>query len=286
MEFLNRKIPDYVCRKQNIVGLIIFTAVFALLFINLYKPFNSRNWYPDISASMFFVFSSVLILFGVFIVAISRMVMYFYARKHVLHYWEFGLWNLIEIFAMSSVYAVCTLWASKWTLRWGDVILNATINTLLILLLPYTAALLFESWDDKNRQLKSINARDNSELAPLSAPVAPMVAFFDEKNELRLTIKRGNLLYLESADNYVYICYINKGAVSRFLLRNNLKNLEEQFAGTNVMRCHRSYMVNFDNASIIRRENEGLVVEFPQEGVKNIPVSHSYTEQVTKYFLK
>ena len=32
------------------------------------------------------------------------------------------------------------------------------------------------------------------------------------KNELRLSVKRSNLLYLESADNYVCIWYLNNGA--------------------------------------------------------------------------
>lgn len=113
-----------------------------------------------------------------------------------------------------------------------------------------------------------------------------MVALFDEKNELRLTIKRENLLYIESADNYVYIWYLNKGQVSKFLLRNSLKSLEDRFNGTQVMRCHRSYMVNFDNVSMIRREKDGIYVEFSHAGVENIPVSKTYAAAVTQAFLK
>jgi DNA-binding LytR/AlgR family response regulator len=289
MDWINNKLPDYVCKKQNIVGLIIFTAAFALLFINLYKPFDSRNWYPDITDAQYILFSSFLILVGVFVVAISRMLMYFYSRKHPIHYWEFGIWVLAEIMAMSAIYSVFTEWASDWHRAWGDVILESLENTLLVLLLPYAISLLYESWEDKNRQLKALQATSHSELAnasPAAPPVAPMVALFDENNELRLSIKRENLLYIESADNYVYIWYLNKGQVSKFLLRNSLKSLEERFNGTSVMRCHRSYMVNFDNVAMIRREKDGIYIEFSHPGIDNLPVSKTYAEAVTKAFLK
>jgi len=34
------KIPAYLTEKSNIVRLILFTAAFALIFINLYAPFG------------------------------------------------------------------------------------------------------------------------------------------------------------------------------------------------------------------------------------------------------
>ncbi len=45
MEVLSNKIPKYVYEKSNIIRLILLTALFALVFINIYKPFNSPNWY-------------------------------------------------------------------------------------------------------------------------------------------------------------------------------------------------------------------------------------------------
>ena len=46
MGALSNKIPKYVYEKPNIVQLILLTALFALVFINIYKPFSSSNWYP------------------------------------------------------------------------------------------------------------------------------------------------------------------------------------------------------------------------------------------------
>ena len=72
-----------------------------------------------------------------------------------------------------------------------------------------------------------------------------VLLLFGMKGELCLSIKHSNLLYIESADNYVQIWYLNKGVVTKFMLRNTLKAMEETFEGTNVLRCHRSYMGEF-----------------------------------------
>ena len=52
----HKKIPSYIYEKQNIIRLILLTALFALVFINIYKPFSSLAWY-NVSEFKFFVFS-------------------------------------------------------------------------------------------------------------------------------------------------------------------------------------------------------------------------------------
>ena len=71
---MNQKVPEYLFEKGNITRLIIYTALFALVFINIYQPFNSRDWFP-VSEILFFVFSSLVILTGVLVVVVSRVIM-------------------------------------------------------------------------------------------------------------------------------------------------------------------------------------------------------------------
>ena len=81
------------------------------------------------------------------------------------------------------------------------------------------------------------------------------------------------------------IWYLNKGVVTKFMLRNTLKVMEETFEGTNVLRCHRSYMVNFEHVKVIRREKDGVYLEFGVEKVPDIPISKTYSEKVTRWFM-
>ena len=46
--------------------------------------------------------------------------------------------------------------------------------------------------------------------------------------------------------------YLNKGKISKYLLRDTLKKMEEKFSGTEIIRCHRSYMVNFEKVKVIQ----------------------------------
>lgn len=80
MGFMRRKIPPYIYKKSNLILLVVFTAVFALLFINIYKPFESPQWYP-ITKFEYFLYSSLIILTGVLVVVISRIVLFYYTKK-------------------------------------------------------------------------------------------------------------------------------------------------------------------------------------------------------------
>ena len=86
--------------------MIVFTAVFALLFINIFQPFGSRSWYPAISDLKYFTFSSLIILTGMLVVVVSRVILALYSRKNDLLYWQYALWILCEVLAMAVFYSL------------------------------------------------------------------------------------------------------------------------------------------------------------------------------------
>jgi hypothetical protein len=273
-------IPSYINEKSNIVRLILFTAAFALVFINLYSPFGVKFWF-DITQWQLLAYSSLIILTGVLVVVISRMLMYKVCKTVTLKYWHYFTWILGEVFFMALFYALFEKLFLKDHRFFPDLLKVSIRNTALILLLPYSALWLFFSWKDKKEQLEKLNQGqspiDNSK---------NMIPFYDEKGILRFSVKMENLLYLEASDNYVNIFYWNKEKVSHFLLRNSLKNLEENFKNYEIIRCHRSYMVNFEKIKIIRKEKDGLRLEFDLPVAVEIPVSKSFIENVMTTFSK
>lgn len=274
----NQKIPGYILEKGIIVRLIILTALFALLFINLYKPFNSFNWY-SVSEFKFFVFSNLVILTGVLVVVISRIIMYHWGKGHTITIGQYAIWIVLEIFFMSLFYTIYTLSLNPEK-EWLTVFKSSTINTALVLLLPYFSLHLYFSLRDSERRLKQLEAEKTETQARCT-----VYSFYDEKNELRLSVNRNNLLYIESADNYVNIWYMNKGHLAKFMLRNSLKTIEESMKDTSVLRCHRSYIANFEQVKVIRREKDGIYLEFSIENVPDIPISKTYNEKVTRWFM-
>ncbi|NLN29926.1 MAG: hypothetical protein GX158_01600 [Bacteroidales bacterium] len=63
-----------------------------------------------------------------------------------------------------------------------------------------------------------------------------------------------------------------------------MKRMEEKFAGTDIIRCHRSYMVNFGKIKVIRKEKDGLKLDFGNTQIPDIPVSRTYVENVMETF--
>ena len=205
--------------------------------------------------------------------------MYYYGRKHTISYSAYGVWILTEIFFMSLFYTIYTLVLNPGR-DWMGVFKESAINTSLVLLLPYSALHLYFSYKEKERMLLVLEKNKED-----SAAKQAVFSFYDEKGDFKLSVKRNNLLYLESADNYVCIWYLNKGILSKFMLRNSLKAIEELMSDTHVLRCHRSFMVNFEQVKVIRREKDGIYLELGIDKVPDIPISKTYSEKVTHWFM-
>ena len=110
-----------------------------------------------------------------------------------------------------------------------------------------------------------------------------LISFYDERGELQLSVTKDNLLYIESADNYINVWYMKSNMPKKLMLRNTLKRTAELLAETNVMRCHRGFMVNMEQVKVLRREKESFFLELGVEGIKDIPVSKTYGDAVMKW---
>jgi DNA-binding LytR/AlgR family response regulator len=216
---------------------------------------------------------------GVLVVVISRVIMYRISRNHQILLWHYLLWILAEVLSMALSYAIFEKLMLKDPRMFDELVKISSRNTALVLLLPYSVLWLYFSWKDKNEQIERLADPQN-----VPSGTRNMIPFYDEKGILKFSVKKENLFYLESAENYVSICYINKDKVSKYLLRDTLKKIEETFAGTDIVRCHRSYMVNFEKVKVIRREKDGLKLGFDNPMVMDIPVSRTYVNSVMETF--
>lgn len=276
------KIPAYLYDKNNSIKTILFTAFFALLFINLFQPFGSRDWYPGISDIKYFAFSSLIILTGMLVVVISRIILIACSKKRELLYWHYALWILCEIVAMAIFYTLFAKFFPKDGIERdiSEIFRQSLINTALVLLLPYAISWLYFSWKEKSRLLEHMGQVQTQEVHAKT-----LIAFPDEKGDLKISIMLDNLLYIESADNYATIYYLNKSNKAHYLIRNSLKWMEENLAkDTSLIRCHRSYIVNMVKVKILKKERGGIMLELDAENTPDIPVSKTYYDSFMRKF--
>ena len=135
---------------------------------------------------------------------------------------------------------------------------------------------MYFSYQDKNLKLKEL--MDES----IGFKSSNLISIRDSRGVLQLSVAKENLIYIESADNYICIWYLKNETLKKQLLRITMKDISEQLSDTNVVRCHRSYMVNLDLVKVMRREKENLFLELGVPNVKEIPISKTYGEQVLR----
>ena len=63
-----------------------------------------------------------------------------------------------------------------------------------------------------------------------------------------------------------------------------MKTIEESFADSDLVRCHRKYIVNIRKGQIIKAGSEGYKLDLGIEGADLIPVSKTYEQSVIARF--
>lgn len=275
---LTKKLPGYLTEKGNLVTTIIFTAGFALLFLNLYTPFGVAAWF-EVSKPTLLFYASGVILAGVLVVAVSRIIMYHAVRRGMqLLIGQYLIWVAAEIISMALFFTLFEIVILDDHRTFPELLARSVQNTSLTLLLPYTILWLWFTWRDSKMKLTVI--REQPELAGQR----PMVHLKDEKGVMRIVLKHSDILFIQASDNYITVCYQAQGKLTRFMLRNTLRALEDELKEEAIIRCHRSYLVNIGKVKLIRREKEGLLLELDSTPPSSVPVSRTYMNDVLAAF--
>jgi hypothetical protein len=275
------RIKDYYTDKWNMIKSVLFTAIFSLAFVNLYRPFESARW-VDVTEVGYFLYSCLFVFVGICVIAISRILMYIFVQRISISYFEYIIWLIMEVIILSGFYTLYVIWISPTLefFKYDDIITvfkEVNINTFLVVFIPYLVSWLY---------INNISLRKRVlELESMGLSQVGVINFTDEKGESKLSLSANSLIFIESADNYVEINYVNQNKLNKFLLRNSMKRMEDLLIGTNVCRCHRSFIVNMEHVTAMRRNAEELEIEFKIPDIKKIPISKTYANKVSEMFM-
>lgn len=283
-----KPIPPFIYKKKSQITMVLFVPLFTVLFLLIYKPLNFDqigrqylawlNWPDDLKVILVTCCVGVI---GMAVAAVSRLIMTAYTKKHAISYVKYAVWIACEIIFLTLIYTIFSVATSHThPLTVTGIFRNTLVKTILILLIPYSITYICFVWRERVKELKTIRRRLEEDENALQKAY---VQLFDEKGKMHLSVRRENLLVIESADNYVCVWYLNGESIKKVMIRTTLKQVSEQLAATNILRCHRSYMINLDRVKVLRREKEGIFVEFGIEGVPDIPISKTYSESINRW---
>lgn len=101
----------------------------------------------------------------------------------------------------------------------------------------------------------------------------------NEKDIIDLTADE--LYFIESSDNYSTVFYYRNNTLQKDLIRSSLTRLESQINSSDIIRCHRSYIVNLPKVEKVTGNAQGYKLHLETIQM-TVPVARKYSDIVEK----
>lgn len=280
------EITPFFTQKTSISHFLILTVFFAVLIVVFGEPTGLLAFTTQSSSIIPQLQIAITTVAGLLTLVASRIFLAILASRHDVTPTGILIWILVELIVNIAVLCF-VLWqvsgGGRLTLAplAGDLLLGL----IAIEAMPYVISFLIYRLREEEREVQRLQElldQNQSQEILVAGPLGERtINFHDRGKRLVFSTAGKNVLYIEAADNYVNIHYLNEGHEDTFILHNTLKEMERQLADTSLLRCHRGYMVNIDNVKLLRKEGISLILELSGSS-KNIPVTKTYASTVTE----
>lgn len=264
----SKNIPEVLGRFWMQILHFLGIPVFFVAFSLVYTPFSLLDFMATgpMDGAFNLVMSGCILLI---VLVGTRLALFFFWRSIRFNLDSYLLWCIAEILVSAmflSLYFSLMHGGEPYFLVLGKC-LKFSFG---ILMFPYLI-LLFVGYSKEYRP-REVQAEDDS-----------LVRFKDSSGKLKLAISPQSILFVEAEENYVHIHYLDGLRVKDFVLRSSMKSVEETVSACGIIRCHRSFLVNPQHISLLRKDKDlGVLVDFDAPSAKSIPVSRSYYDAVTR----
>ena len=260
LKFLNKPYPFNDDLRHN-AKIILFISLGVLAFLLIFQPIEISSFstmeivylVTGIAASTFLALSINLIVIP------SIFPKFFY--NNIWNIKREILWNLWILLTISTT----DLFFYSSLFNIFDITFTDIIKIILLGLLPVAVLIIINQDRLLRSHLKSAQQLNDKLLAGSRNKINLINFKSDYKND-DLTINPKSLILIKSADNYIEIYFSNENTVKKQLVRSSLKKANETIAEfDNIIRCHRTFIVNMDHIKEIHGNTQGYRLHF--EGI-------------------
>ena len=225
------------------------------------------------SGNTFFLLASLIIV-------LSRLILYKISKRNAPTYLKYIIWCVIEAVLVSLLYVFLQDRQDYLPLL-GDTLAKA----VFALAPPHIIAALYFSLQEKDNVIRLMNYGNVVTDETYTAQNSQKITLFDNNGVMKLSVTAANLYFIESDDNYIKVWYRdNDGIMKQYMLRCKLKTVEDSFADSDLVRCHRQYIVNMAHVSMLYRLKDSYELRLDIEGLDPIPVTKTYESGVLSRF--
>jgi hypothetical protein len=267
-------------------------GLFVAFFLTLFQPFHIGEWETDFKVIKLFGFGLISFIVPT---CINFIIQYYAKPKGIEEKWNL-LFEIITIATVLLFIAFGNMLYGRFlgVMPFGFKAFIIVFGiTCLVGLFPVTIHVILkhnkllsahlQQTIEINQQLtlqkkqpsdEGVSDKTNQNALSINAETEILLIAENEKDNLRL--QTSQLLYIESADNYSTVVYLDQsGKRKKELIRSSLKRLEGQIKSENILRCHRTFIANLNNVKIVGGNAAGYKLYFDTSD-ETIPVSRNY----------
>lgn len=260
-------------QKNFLLRSVVFVSLFSILFMLIYQPFSLTAWFGLNSWRQ----TGITILFYVFAIStliISKFILLNLSKASEISLQKYFTWHITEFIAIAAEYylfSICfRLGLSDGTPK---LLFRITCCVALILAIPYSFLWIYAQYKAKKEELEMFKATHSRSAMENDHQ---LIQFRDSQGKLRMSLSQDTIFYIESQDNYVQIFYELDGKLSSYLLRCSTQKIEEALAGTTIVRCRRSLLVNTSKVVRCSKDRGRLTISLAEPSGKTVTVTPAY----------
>lgn len=271
-KILQQPAPLYTDIKKNLVR-YFSVGCFIALFLIIFQPFGTASVkipYKNLFLSGYGVIS--FLVFSIVFIGLPKL----FPKSIVEEKWVVWKQILLLLFALTLTLLGCYIYNALsfgWRLSsYGFYSFFITVIPMCVFPCVMIAMLDYIYQLQKHQQVAN---NFNQQVRQEVTEDITLVQLKDENGKEDLAIRLDQLIFVKAANNYVEINYQEDENIKKYLLRNSIKNIEEQLPYPTIKRCHRSYLVNMNKAGRITGNAQGYKIHFPFSAEFIVPVSRS-----------
>ncbi len=166
----------------------------------------------------------------------------------------------------------------------ATVIVSLILAALAFALVCCVIIVLF-AWRKNIKTVRLMNMGGVVSDTAVSSPDEKVITLTDNEGGMKLSVRLKNIYYIESDDNYIKVWYQDyTGSIKQYMLRCRLKTVEESFEGSDLVRCHRKYIINMAKVQVLHKEKDGYYADLGIDSIGDVPVSKTYEALVLGRF--
>lgn len=273
----NRPYDHDVSQGKNALRAVTF-GLFVFGFLALFQPFGI-NTYPGNIA--LFTAGYGLVTTG-FMLVLNNLLPWIFAGTFDEDRWTVGrelVWTLVNILAIALGNILYTAWAIQMRISLPNAMIFLGY-TLLLAIFPVLGGILFRERHLRHRY-EADSAQINAELHPSSTHQALNAVEVPSQNQDEsFAIRPNALLFVKSDENYCDVYFRVGEEVEHRVVRTPLLAIEEAFAHCpQVLRCHRSYLINLSQVERLSGNAQGFRLHL-SGWPESIPVSRKLNSSI------